>query len=61
MVTSLKDAVKNGVKAIDTHYPPQPRCTVISEQERSASVVYDDEPDCVVHTCNFPGRFERLA
>ena len=43
--------------ATDTEYGPEHTCWVVFADQRSAIVVYDDEPDCQVSTGNYVGRF----
>lgn len=47
-----------GRRAFDTMHGNAP-CSVFKERENSAIVFYDDEPDTIVATGNYPGRFAK--
>lgn len=41
----------------DSEFPDRPDCYVVNEKSDSAIVVYLDEPETVVSTGNYAGRF----
>jgi hypothetical protein len=45
----------------DTAFPDSPECYVVNESRFGAVVVYLDEPDTIVSTSNYDGRFQAVT